>query len=555
MDRYLIYNFSGEIDDLSHLFPNDRLAQLAAVIRAGGAEAEVWDRGNIRTLGELAPARWKRRIAAFAGERLFRKLARNRPLTLLDRACFALPLKRVCDSMSAEADANYMRFMAEEADRIAAGGFRALLLNVWQGGFQESMALAEMVKARCPMPVYVTGQRVDWFREHILRLYPQVDGLILGLGYEAVGRLAAGGHFEGLPNVACRSADGRVVLGESRVTAVEGLPQPDYSPGAYEGVEHLIPLVHVSLSNQACPNRCAFCPRPVNYGHVVRRKPVAQAVDEVEALRAAGYRYFRIADSTPPPRLLTDFARGILERGLAERGVCFTAFSRIDQNREEDFDLLRRANFASLFFGLETLDDEGLRRIRKGIRYAEIRDTLQAAHGVGLFVVGSLIFPLPHESAASRDATLKRLEELAPFLDSVLIQPAGVYPSSDWGADPAAFGIRPAPDYVEALMNYPVKFIIPMRFWPPFPFSYPLMGKAAEEVTFDDIREAYESFSRRVWAELGICNVQDYTLLVARMLGENPYRFTDTVKKVLVTRDYGALEDIVRRSRRHLSEP
>jgi hypothetical protein len=63
--------------------------------------------------------------------------------------------------------------------------------------------------------------------------------------------------------------------------------------------------------------------------------------------------------------------------------------------------------------------------------------------------------------------------------------------------------------FIEALIDYPVKFIVPMRFWPPFPFSYPLMGKDAECVTLDDIRRACESFSRQVWQELRISNVMD----------------------------------------------
>jgi len=552
MNRCLIYNFSGEIDDLSHLFPNERLAQIAAIIRAEGTQAEVWDRGNVDTLGALAPSCWKRRIAAAAGDVVFRKLARNRALTGYEKIAYGLPLKWTTASISAELDRKYMRFMRQEARRIVDEGFDAILLNLWQGGFRESMKLAECIKESSTIPVYGIGQRVDWFGSHVLRLYPQIDGIIFGLGYGSIRSLVAGERFDTLPDVAYRREDGEVVCNPRSVTEVADLPPPDYSPTVYKGVEHLIPLVHVSLSNQACPNRCAFCPRPVNYGHKVRRKPVEHVVDEVEALREQGYRYFRIADSTPPPRLLTDFARGIVQRGLHERDVHFTAFSRIDQNREEDFPLMRRANFESLFFGIETLDDEGLKRIRKGITYAQMRDTLQSAHDAGLFIVGSLIFPLPNETEQSRAATLKRLREIAPMLDSVLIQPAGVYPSAAWGTHPDEFGIRLDPNYIEALIDYPVKFIIPMRFWPPFPFSYPLMGKDAQDVTFDDIRVAYESFSRQVWQELDICNVQDYTLFVAKMVGRDPYEFTDQVKKVLVTRDYDALREIVTASRRHL---
>ncbi len=552
MGRYLIYNFSGEVDDLSHLFPNERLAQMAAVIRREGHEVEVWDRGNVQTLGRLAPPGYKRLIAAAAGKRLLPKLARDEPLSRFDKAALGLALKWTSASMERDVEAAYRSFMRREADRIAEGGFDAVLLNLWQGGFRESMALAARVKQASEVPIYGAGQRVDWFQQHVLRLHPQLDGIVLGLGYESVRRLVRGQPFRSLPDVAYRDEAGRVATNARTVTEVADLPPPDYSPEVYRGMEGLIPLMHVALSNQACPNRCTFCPRPASYGHVVRRKPVQMAVAEVRSLRREGIRHFRVADSTPPPRMLTDFARGLVRAGLGRGEVSLTAFSRIDQNRQEDFGLLHKAGFEALFYGLETLDDEGLERIRKGIRFADIRATLQAAHRVGLFVVASLIYPLPGETERSRRTTLERLEQIAPLLDSVLIQPAGVYPSSDWGTRPEQFGIRLDPAYVEELMDYPVKFIIPLRYWPPFPFSYPLMGRPAEEVTFDDVREEFESFSRRAWDELGLSNVQDYTLLVAQMLGEDPYEFTERVKRVLVTRDYGALRRIVREARRDL---
>ncbi len=553
MARYLIYNFSGEIDDLSHLFPNERLAQIAAIIRDAGGEVEIWDRGNIRTLSELAPAAWKRGIAAFAGDRIFRKLSRNRSLNALEKMCFGLPLKWTAESMGKEIDRNYLDFMRAEAQRVLDGGFDAVILNLWQGGFDESMKLAEWIKDRADIPIYATGQRVDWFDTHVLSLFKQIDAVILGLGYETLRRLTKGEPIRLLPDVGYRSETGEIVKNARSVPEMDGLPHPLYDADVYKGIEHLIPLYHVSLSNQACPNRCAFCPRPYNYGRKVRRKPIDQVVDEVAALREKGVRHFRIADSTPPPGLLTDFARGIVDRGLHERDVSFTAFSRVDQNRHEDFGLMRKANFVSLFFGLESLDDEGLKRIRKGTTYHQIRETLAMAKQAGFFVVGSLIFPLPHESESSRDTTFARLRELAPVLDSVLIQPAGIYPISDWGLHPHEFGIHLHPGYIETLMNYPVKFIIPMRFWPPFPFAYPIMGKPAEQVTFDDIRETYETFSSRVWKELDICNVQDYTLLVANMVNEDPYRFTDRIKEVLVTRNYDELKRIVMQSRRHVA--
>jgi radical SAM superfamily enzyme YgiQ (UPF0313 family) len=214
-------------------------------------------------------------------------------------------------------------------------------------------------------------------------------------------------------------------------------------------------------------------------------------------------------------------------------------------NKREDFSLLKKANFRALFFGIESLDEGNLRRINKGIDYAAIKCTIEKAHQAGLFVVGSFIYPLPGETEQSKANTLIRLKEIAPYLDSVLIQPAGVYPCSEWGKNPQKHNIFLPADYIERAVNYPIKFIIPLRFWPPFPFSYGLMGKEAKKVTFQDIVWEFEDFSSQVWKELKISDVQDYALLIADMLSQAPATFTNEIKKILVTRDYSKIEDIV----------
>ena len=65
MKNFLIYSFSGELDDVSHLFPNDRLAQIYSLIQETGARVDILDRGNLvdivalgaKTLAEIGVSR------------------------------------------------------------------------------------------------------------------------------------------------------------------------------------------------------------------------------------------------------------------------------------------------------------------------------------------------------------------------------------------------------------------------------------------------------------------------------------------------------------------
>ena len=210
--------------------------------------------------------------------------------------------------------------------------------------------------------------------------------------------------------------------------------------------------------------------------------------------------------------------------------VALSAFSRVDVNSAEDFAVMRRAGILSLFFGLESLDDGMLVRLRKGTTYDAVRRTLAAAHGAGIFTVGCFIHPLPGETDASRDATLARIRELKPHLDSVLAVPAGIYPPTDWGRHPERYGIQLSANYLREAIIYPIKFEVPIERWRPFPFTYPLFGKTAERVTFADI---------------GILRVPDYYLLLADWKRRNPSDLAREIVGGIMRRDYEGLRTLL----------
>jgi len=550
MKKFLIYNFPGEIDDLSHLFPNERLAQLAAVIKSAGAAVEIWDRSSIYTHQYLRPLAIKRRYASLLAAYMFRKISRNRPLNKAEKILFGLPLRSITGAMARELEQHYAAFIRKEAQRILQSDFSGIFLNLWRGGFGHTMELARLLKEHSSLPLYAVGQRVDWAKDFILRLYPQLDVVILGLGYDSARRLVLGEQPANIPNLIIRKKNGEFIHTVSKVVDINSLPPACYENSIYKGIEGLIPLMHISLSNQACPQRCTFCVRPQNYGCIVIGRPISRVVDELQELIASlGVRYFRVADSTPPPLALTEFSREIVKRGLHKQKVHFSAFARVDVNKREDFSLLKEANCEALFFGIESLDEDNLKRIRKGITYEHIKQTLKQAHDAGIFTVGSFIYPLPGETRASKRNILRRLKEISPYLDSALVMPAGVYPCSEWGKNPQEHKIFLPTDYIKRIANYPIKYITPLRFWPPFPFSYDLMGKPAAEVQFEDIVSEFEDFTHHFRRHLCASDIQDYAILVAKMLDIAPLKLVNNIKKALLTRDYNTLEQIVIRTR------
>lgn len=506
MTKVLIYNFSGELDDISHLFPNERLARITAIARKQQCEVDLIDRANYQDLHRFGKE-------------------------------FLLDLSELAFE---ETNPRYEAKLHIEAEFLLAQSYDIIFLNLWHGtGFKFSMDLAFFLKQACPnIRIYGVGQKVDWFTGHILLLSRNtLDGVITGLGYNAIEAVLAGHSFAECPNtISCQH--GITVITPKEVLDVDRYPTGIYDPDVYHGIQYKLPFHTITLSNQACPNHCVFCVRPENYGQLNIERQTHLVLEEMRvSFFQYGISYFRFEDSTPPEGALTRLAHAILASDIAGK-VYFTAFSRIDTNSVEDFHLLHQAGCISLFFGVESLADENLLRLQKGITYEEVRTTLQLAHNAEIRTVCSFIVPIPGETTTSLETTIARIKENREYIDAVLSLPGGVYPQTEWGRNPDAYNIILDDDYIVKLITYPIRYLFPMQYWPPFPFKYPVLGKPAVEVTLADILSVLQTFQQAVQQDLRIPPIQDYLFLLANYLHEKPEVVTQQVVHLMVTRNY-----------------
>ena len=508
MKNCLVYNFSGELDDYSHLFPNERLGRLAAIVHARGIPVTVVDRGTVDALIDFG--------ADF--------------------------MTHLGDLGFLETTPEYLERVQQEARTLETDRFDTLFMNLWQGtGFKFAVDLAREIRKQTPgIHIFGVGQRVDWFKEHILTLTGDAfDGLITGLGYDTVDALARGQSPPECPGMLRMDANGAAKLAPRKTIDVDDYPCADYT--LYQGMDGKIPLYSVTLSNQACPNRCTYCIRPENYGRKTVSRAPRNVLEELRQLHLTrGARHIRIEDSTPPEGALTDLARSLLDSELAGKPA-LSAFSRIDPHASEDFALMKEAGFRALFFGIETLDEGQLAAVRKGITFEQMRNTLKRAHDAGIATVGSLIFPLPGETQASMRNTLARIREIQPWLDSLLALPAVVYPPTEWGRHPERFGIQLDDDYYERFAAYPLRYLLPPERWPPVPFSYPVETAEGHGRRFEDILTVYRSFEAVVRQDIGLPFIPDYYYLLADMIGKPPAEATGALVGLMFNRDYTAI--------------
>jgi hypothetical protein len=203
-----------------------------------------------------------------------------------------------------------------------------------------------------------------------------------------------------------------------------------------------------------CKFNCTFCNYELRGAKISR---LASSLDLHNFFSQAYNRYgienFFIADDTPNE---TDTKLEILLESF--EGLNFhpkiTGFTRLDilAARPKQIELYKKIQFDSLFFGIESFNEQASKLLRKKSGLYNVYDTLKTLREIcpSTFLVGGLIVGLNGDSEISiRNSVLKVLEE--DLLDSIQLYPLSINKSqsifdegymSQLDQDPEKFGYK-----------------------------------------------------------------------------------------------------------------
>jgi len=200
---------------------------------------------------------------------------------------------------------------------------------------------------------------------------------------------------------------------------------------------------------RGCPKHCSFCSVWRTDGQKPRQRTVDSVAAEIIELRRQGFRFVALADDNFYPVTLGDLAmaerqgnvarleqlralraeRFELMARLAELPRDMVFFTQITMEAAEDeafLDAMRRANIKGALVGVEAVTPEGLKDVYKNFNQAgeSLVQRLRTFRRHGVYVLGSFIFGLPSDRAATFDATADVAEraELA-FAQFVMLTP------------------------------------------------------------------------------------------------------------------------------------
>ena len=205
------------------------------------------------------------------------------------------------------------------------------------------------------------------------------------------------------------------------------------------------------VTSRGCPAGCKYCIKHVTYQNSVRVRSADNIVAELEKLSELGIHNIHMyADLfTVNREHVMELCEAIIEHDLDIRWTCN---SRVDYVDSEMLKMMGKAGCWLISWGIESANEEILKRARKGYRKEQAYEALKWAHEAGIKNWGYFIIGLPGETEDTIRETIDYSKTLP--LDIALFHIAAPYPGTPFFYEVVESGwFRPGTKWEEVDMD------------------------------------------------------------------------------------------------------
>ena len=276
--------------------------------------------------------------------------------------------------------------------------FVGLSLYLWNS--ERSLHLAREVKRRSPhTQVLIGGPEVGADNGFLLE-QAGFDIAVTGEAEDSftvlMDALIDGRDPTGLPGVAVRTPSGLSPFGPA---ANANFPLTRYPSPYTEGLVPVDPDRSTYIETvRGCRSHCTFCFYPRS-SSVLRVLDVERSAQLVASLRAKGAREVVFLDPTFNHRPDFELLLDALARENPDRSVSFFAEVRAEGLTAAHAAQLARAGFTKLEIGLQSVNVQTLKTVKRGGSPQKVAAAAKLLHDVGIELLVDLIVGLPGDSA------------------------------------------------------------------------------------------------------------------------------------------------------------
>lgn len=306
--------------------------------------------------------------------------------------------------------------------------------------YQYNLEQAKNLKAKYPDCTIIFGGHQISRDSSYLEDYPFIDVLIFGEGeipFERILRhLDKNESLAGIPNIAYRDKDGKIVRGEDKCEGIDTYPSP-YLTGVFDKLCNVPDGLEFNAqleTNRGCPYHCSFCDW-CDYDLPMRMFDIERVKKDLEWISEHNISYCMCVDSNfglfARDEEIADFAVSMKKKnGYPDKfGACFAK-----DKTERIFRINKLLNDVGMSKGVslafQSMSEDVLRNIsRSNMNKDKLSDQLELYHKAGIPTYTELILGLPGETLVSFSEGICELLERGQH-DSINVFRCEVYPNS-----------------------------------------------------------------------------------------------------------------------------
>ncbi|NVM29661.1 MAG: radical SAM protein [Candidatus Helarchaeota archaeon] len=168
-------------------------------------------------------------------------------------------------------------------------------------------------------------------------------------------------------------------------------------------------------TKRGCDQKCIYCADPICKGREIRLKDPKSVCAEFKALITQGVNCFHLCDSEFNNTIThaKEVCREIITEGLQTQMTWYTYCVPAPFD-EELAQLMKEAGCVGINFGVDSGDDEMLRRLRRSHRIKDIIRTAKLCKENDIIVMYDLLIGAPGETQSSVKNTIELMQEVRP---------------------------------------------------------------------------------------------------------------------------------------------
>lgn len=262
-------------------------------------------------------------------------------------------------------------------------------------------ALPEESILNSPVDYVLTGGDFDFMMISLAKHLYQGDKLEPGFYYKEKGQIKNTGKFA----LKHHSLDTLPII-DRKLTKWQLYAYHNtnykYTPGAY------------LMSGRDCWwGKCTFCSWTTTHPFgTFRNFSVKHTLDEIDNLIKLGVKeIFDDSGTLPVGKWLNELCLGLIERGYNQK-IKFGCNMRFGALTQEQYDLMGKAGFRFILYGLESSNQDTLNKIEKRTKTEDARKTLSMAKKAGLEPHLTIMIGYPWETKKDAQNTLNEARQL-----------------------------------------------------------------------------------------------------------------------------------------------